>query len=51
MIFGWKPAFVLDHIVLWKKLNDFIFEYGNISWLINGFLHMGDKLLYNTSMY
>ena len=34
MIFGWKPAFVLDHIVLWKKLNDFINEYGNISWLI-----------------
>ena len=34
MIFGWKPAFVLDHIVLWKKLNDFINEYGNITWLI-----------------
>ena len=34
MIFGWKPAFVLDHIVLWKKLNDFIVEYGNITWLI-----------------
>ena len=23
-----------DHIVLWKKLDDFINEYGNISWLI-----------------